>query len=270
MKKSIIIFFAASITLSLMAFGAIHWNGSETDQLEKSESNEVAIKTPALEKMEKRIFTDFIYDVGTRFNPIKKSDLDTIRSFNDIIGQEHAQRIVEYKLVTVILIINDEQSNIREAGSSDVFTATQLKFLHALDYSTNLMIWADYQGKNKKTGALEDTSWTPYLTIVPERQAEYINGKEGLMEFLKENVKDAVVKANVIAEKLKPAKLFFTVTKNETIENVILERSSNYLLVDEKMIELIKKTAKKWQSAENFEGDKVDQELVVSFGLMGC
>jgi len=36
------------------------------------------------------------------------------------------------------------------------------------------------------------------------------------------------------------------------------------------MIELITKTPGEWQPAENYKGEKVDQELVVSFGLMGC
>jgi hypothetical protein len=142
--------------------------------------------------------------------------------------------------------------------------------MQSLDYSTNFVIWADYEGKNKETGELEDTHWTPYLTIVPEKQAEYTHGKEALKKFLKENSEATRIKAKVEPEKLQPAKLFFTVTKTGTIENVRLDRTSNYPLVDNKMIELIKNTPGTWIPAENHKGEKVDQELVVSFGLMGC
>ena len=270
MKKRIIIFSAAVAILSLMAFGVLNINNSKTCETQTIQPANVALNSVAVEKVQNRIYTDFIYDVGTRFNPIKKSDLDAIRSFDDLIGAEHAGRIVEFNLMKVIVIINDKHSDIQVTGKSGNFNAAQLKLLQSLDYSTNLKISADYQESNKETGKIESSQWTPHLTIVPEIQAEYTNGKKALMEYLKENGKAAVAEANVVAEKLKPAKLFFTVTKNGTIENVRLDRSSNYPLVDERMIELITKTQGKWLPAENSEGEKVNQELVVSFGLMGC
>ena len=90
------------------------------------------------------------------------------------------------------------------------------------------------------------------------------------MDYLKNHSLEARTKANVVAEKLKPAKLYFTVSKTGTIENVRLDRSSNYPIVDEAMIELIKNAPGEWLPAENEKGEKVEQELVVSFGLMGC
>jgi hypothetical protein len=36
------------------------------------------------------------------------------------------------------------------------------------------------------------------------------------------------------------------------------------------MTELITNFPGTWEPAENSKGEKVDQELVVSFGLMGC
>jgi hypothetical protein len=108
------------------------------------------------------------------------------------------------------------------------------------------------------------------LTIVPETQAEYSKGKAALKEYLKESSKASRDIANVDPEKLQPAKLYFTVTKKGAIENVKLDRTSNYSLVDEAMIELIKNAPGTWKPAENLKGEKVEQELVVSFGLMGC
>ena len=130
------------------------------------------------------------------------------------------------------------------------------------------MFSADLKEKNAETGVLEDTRWTPYLTIVPEKQAEYSEGKEALMKYLKENSEDA--RAHIIPEKLQPAKLYFTVTKNGTIAHVRLDRSSNYPVVDKRMIDLITNLPGKWEPAENLKGEKVDQELVISFGLIGC
>ena len=268
MKKSIIIFCALLASLGLTAFGVLNWNDLMTDQVERSDSEDIASNTQVIKKIDKRIFSDFIYDVGPRFGPIKKGDLDKARTFNDFISEEHAKRIVSYKSLSVIYIINDKRSEIRETGYSDELTAAQLELLQSADYSTNFLIRADYQQKNKETGALEDSYSTPHLTIVPEKQAVYLSSKYVLIEYLKENSKE--VRANVQADKLQAAKLFFTVTKNGTIENVKLDRSSNYPAVDKRMIELITKTPGAWEPAENSKGEKVDQELVISFGLMGC
>ncbi len=88
------------------------------------------------------------------------------------------------------------------------------------------------------------------------------------MQYLREN--NLAARANVQDDKLQPAKLFFTVTKSGTLENVRLDRTSNYPEVDKQMIELITTVPGIWEPALNDEGKKVDQELVVSFGLMGC
>ena len=268
MKKNIYIFITALIMLSFISFIVMRKNNIKINNYDVTEEKTVAINTTADDKISNRIFTDFIYDVGPRFGSIKKADLDAMSSFNDIIGEEHAERIIDYKSVSVIVIVNDEKSEIHETGYSDQFNDAQLALLKSSKYSTNLLFSADLKEKNAETGVLEDTRWTPYLTIVPEKQAEYSEGKEALMKYLKENSEDA--RAHVIPEKLQPAKLYFTVTKNGTIAHVRLDRSSNYLVVDKRMIDLITNLPGKWEPAENLKGEKVDQELVISFGLMGC
>lgn len=266
MKKKILIFCAVLTTLSLTAFGYINRNYS-VELLEISDNDDV-VNTSADEKMEKRIFTDFIYDVGPRFGPIKKSNIDKAISVNDILDETQIASIMSYKSVSVIIIKDDKQSDIRATGNSQKLNEAQLKLLQSSDYSTNFLIRLEYQQMNKETGELEDSYSTPHLTIVPEKQATYKNGKDALKKYLKENSQES--RANVQVDKLQPAKLFFTVTKKGTIENIHLDRTSNYPEVDKKMIELITNVPGVWEPAENSKGEKVDQELVISFGLMGC
>ena len=270
MKKNTVIIFVILITLSLTILGFVRESSTKQKPLELGNVVDNTMENKSIDKIKDRIFTDFIYDVGPRFNPITKSDLNNLTSFNDIIGEEHAQRIVDYKSVSVIIMGEEKPSDIRVNGITNEFNDSQLKFIHELDYSTNIVIWADYQEKNSNTGEIEDSHWTPYFTIIPEKQAAYINGKVDFKKYLKENSEEIRIKANVVAEELQPAKLFFTVNKNGIIENVRLDRTSNYPLVDNKMIELIKQAPGNWLPAENAKGEKVDQELVVSFGLMGC
>ncbi len=269
MKKSIILI-AVIITLSLTAFSFINRNNTAQDQLEASVNEEKVIspEAQAKEKINKRIFNDFIYDVGPRFGAIKREDVNKATTIDAFFDEEHIQSIESLKSVSVIIIIDDKQSDIREIGYSKELTDAQLELLQTSDDATNFLVKAEYQQINKETGDLEDNYSTPHYTIVPETQAKFLDGMDALKDFLKIYSEDA--RKNVDPEKLQPAKLFFTVTKKGTIENIHLDRSSNYPEVDEVMKKLISEVPGTWIPAENAKGEKVDQELVVSFGLMGC
>lgn len=265
MKKRIVIISLILIVLSIVTISAV--NSNKTVPLTKET---IAENTPEMKKIKERLISDFIYEIAPRFTPIKKSDLDTIRSFNDIIGDKHAQRILSYQSVDIMLMINDMPSKIRIEGNDHQFNDTQLEFLKSLDYSTNLVIWADYTEKNKETGAIEVAHWTPYLTIVPEQQAQYPHGMEALKEFLIENSYEERKKADVNPKTSQPAKIYFTVTKEGRVDSIRLDRTSNYPLVDNRLMELIKLAPGQWQPAKNEQGEAVDQEYVISFGTMGC
>lgn len=251
-----------------MAFGFVQSESSEPSKINIPTTLNLASNQGPSQNMDFRFFSDFIYDIGPRFGPIKKVDLNKVTSFADFMEKGDEEQIVTYKFVEVIIIKNDKETTTREAGNSAELTSAQVNLLRTSDYSTNLKIRADVTQKNRQTGEPEDSYWTPHLTIVPEKQAVYVKGKDSLMEFLRENSKESWV--NVVKDKLQPARLYFTVTKNGTIENVTLDSSSNFPEVDIRMIELINQTPGKWQPAENSRGEKVDQELVLFFGLMGC
>ena len=269
MKKSILFFSAALIILGLSAYSFMNWDTEETTTLETSVANkEIASTKPAIEKENRKVFDDFIYDVSPRFGSIKKEIVQNARSIDAFYDEEPLQKIETLKSVTVILVIDDKQSDIREIGYSNELNDAQLELLQSSDYGTNFIVRADYLEKNKETGDLEDSHSTPHLTIVPEKQATYFMGKETLKDYFRESSKESRV--NVDPEKLQPAKVFFTVTKNGTIKNVYQDRLSGYPEVDKKMLELILNLPGTWEPAKNTKGKKVDQELVVSFGLMGC
>lgn len=251
-----------------MAFGFVQSESSEPNKVNIPATLNLASNQGPSQNMDFRFFSDFIYDVGPRFGPIKKGDLNKFTSFADFMEDDDAKQVLTYKFVEVIIIENDKETSTRESGNSAELTSAQVNLLRTSDYSTNLKIRADVTQKNRQTGKPEDSYWTPHLTIVPEKQAVYVDGKDSLMEFLRENSKESWV--HVVKDKLQPARLYFTVTKNGTIDNVTLDSSSNFPEVDKRMTELIKQAPGKWQPAENKKGEKVPQELVLFFGLMGC
>lgn len=268
MKKNTLILSTIFLSLILITFGFSNLANSNIEQSEPIINKTFSINKQVPKKVENSIFTDFIYDVGPRFSAIKKREVDKATSITTFLDKKQLQSIASLKSASIILIEDNKRTDTKTTGHSEKLTTSQLKYLQSFDYSTSFLIRVEYQQINKVTGELEDSSSTPHLTIVPEKEANYLKGKYALKRFLKEN--SEIARVHVDPEKLKPAKLYFTVTKKGTIKNVKLDRSSGYPLVDEKMIELINNTPEKWSPAENYKGEKIEQELVVSFGLMGC
>lgn len=258
MKKTILISCAVLATLSLVAFTLINENKSTKN------NKEVAIITASAENNEDKKethsnrFSDFIYDIGTRFKPIKKSDVTNASSINIFFDSHEMEKIESVKSVELIIVEKDVRTDKRALGNNAFFNEAQVNFLNAVDYSTSFVIKVDYKDKTS----------TPHFTIVPEVQAEYIYGKDALVKYFIDNTKAAT--ANIPEDKLKPAKLYFTVTKKGTIDGVHLDRSSGYPEVDKLVTRLISETPGGWIPATNSEGETVEQELVVSFGLIGC
>ena len=265
MKKSILLISTVLITVTALGFA----NWKESTQPDKKEKAEKAAKAKV--QYVSPLFlpkpVKLNYDFGTRFGPIKKSTVDKATNVLDFFPEDHVARIKTVYSANVIVIIADQQSNIQSAGTGSKLTPAQINLLRSADYSTNIKISAECYAKNGY-GKLEDGHFSPHLTIVPEKQAAYIPGKEELIKYLRENNKKNAF--GIDAAQLGFAKLYFTVTKNGTVENFKLHKSSGYAEIDNSMIKLIKKLPGKWIPAENVQGEKVDQELVVSFGRGGC
>jgi len=267
MKKSILIFCTVLTTLSLTAYGFKNWSKTGTDQEEtscnRSDIPEYDIPNPN----EKQTEPDFFYDVDSRFaSTITKDNLHNAKSIIDIIPKEATKGIKSFQNVKVAVLPEGEERI--EMGDSDVLNPAQLNLLKSSEYSTNFYIRADYKRKNPDTGEIKDEYLVYYMTIVPEKEAEFKDGHLVLIDYLKENSKEETT--SVKEDQLKPGKVHFIVTKNGELANVKLESTSGYTSVDKKMIELITNMPGKWDPATNSKGEKVDQELVFSFGLIGC
>lgn len=269
MKKNIFIFFAILTTFSLMAFGYFNWNNFDSNQ-ECASGIPTWVSNNALYiTMKERANPDFFYDVSSRYmSTYTKKDLAQVRSMADFLTGEKYESIVSYHSVSISIIDENYETVERKTGACDVFSAAQVELLRSAPYSANILIRAEYVEKNQETGELEEGYSTPHITIVPENEAKYVRGKNALIEYLKENSKDQI--AVVHADILQPGKVHFTVTRNGTISNVKLSATSGYPSIDQRMIDLITNTPGKWEPATNSKGEKVNQELVYSFGIVGC
>ena len=268
MKRNVILLSAGVLSIGLMAFGYAKLNTSSNEKCQALKPQK-ATSNPYIEVNTKdEVFTDFFYDFGPRFGmTISKSNLQAARTVGDILPADDLKNIESYKSVNVIIIKNDEQTDIRSKGYSDKFTDAQLKLLRSMDYSTNFLMRTDFE-RNDDDKRPNNTYITPHMTVVPEKQAEFKEGKDALLDFIKKANKKFTI--NLDEKKLAPAKLYFTISKTGTVENINLDRSCGYSTIDINMIEYITKSAGKWIPAENEKGEKVEQELVLSFGMVGC
>ncbi|MBT8273182.1 MAG: energy transducer TonB [Bacteroidia bacterium] len=279
MKKNILIFITVLTALGLTAFSVFNFKDANLTTVEitssEFETAEMTVEklhvvhhNPFFEEIRDDLRANIFFGIGTPYNGIKKETLNKVRTFDDLIGEEHAQRIVSYKSLSVIILDDNEQTKMKITGNTGDFTAAQLKLLQSSDYSANLLIWADYKEKKQESGLIEESSWTPYITVIPETQAAYKAGNDALMYYLRDN---SLEETNLVQnDNLQTGKLYFTVTKDGTISEARIQSTSGYIEVDNKIIELISKTTGAWVPAKNSEGEHVDQELVVTFGNMGC
>ncbi|MFV9551499.1 hypothetical protein [Algibacter sp. PT7-4] len=256
MKKRILIL---STILAALCFTAFAFNNKYS-----SKKNEKVKEIPETKTVKNNTEPDFIYDIGPRFNSIKKEDLHNITSIHSFIKKDDINTIPNIKSVELIVIENDLVSNKKEIGNSLELTNKQLALLKSFDYSSHFSVKINGFSKDN----LIKNTFSPYFTIVPETQAEYIYGKKALVKYFKDNTR--TITKDIPEDKLKPAKLYFTVTKYGTIKHVKLDRSCGYPEIDNLMVNLINTTPGGWIPATNTKQETVNQELVVSFGLLGC
>jgi len=267
MKQRILIFCTVLISLGLLAFGISNWNDSERDVMASTMNELPVIHTVSKENIAS-VIPDFLFDVGPRFSPITKVKLSEATSISDFNRSSEIQTIQSLKSVNVVIIKNERNTNKSQIGYKQELNKSQLKLLKDLDYSSSFAIRTDFDKVNAENGAIESGYLNPYYTIVPEKQAEYVNGKYELLRYLRD--KSLIAIADVQQNKVRPAKLFFTVTKDGNIKNVRIGNHSGYPEVDKLIIDLINTIPGSWVPAENSKGQKIDQELVISFGGIGC
>lgn len=255
-------------SLSLMAFGFLTINSGELEVIEKSQCKAPEQIAQNISDPVDKVYTDFFYDFGPRFNPITKEDLKQARVFSDFVSETDAALVDTYDNVKVVLIKNDYLTDVSETCKGGDLSKKQMNLLHSADYSSNFMIEAEYFRKNDGSSQKKFDYMAPHITIIPETQATYILGKQALLSFIRNGNKENT--ANLDKDKLQPAMLTFTISKTGYLVDLHLNRTCGFEHIDETMMGLINQLPGNWIPAENAQGEKVEQVFVINFGMVGC
>ncbi|MGB0918461.1 MAG: hypothetical protein ACPGU4_12785 [Flavobacteriales bacterium] len=255
MKKQLLISVVLLTTLSLVGFGVMNSAHCFNTHVQANADSTKLIAD-----------VNFLYDFGPRFDlTVTKQELAEVSSMKDLY---HEESIVEYMQVAITVVENEGLTAKRVTGGNETLNDSQLDFLKSFDYSTNFQIGGNVVRKNAETGELENGFSRPHITVVPENQAEFEEGRNALLSYLKDGSREAISELN--QKNLQPGKIYFTISVNGTISGVKMLLSCGYSSVDDLMVELISKNKGRWLPASNSEGEIVEQDLVFSFGDMGC
>jgi hypothetical protein len=272
MEKSILITCVVLTTLGMSAFDYTNRQYGPHMSVDLSCSTEIQEEsiTESVIPAEKEL--NLYYDIDNRWRTtITKTELAKVKHIQDVIQDEYLYLRKDYRNVRIDVLHND--TDVRdvltsEVGQSATFSNAQLALLHNLTYSTNFRITALNTRTKLETGDVQSDSLIYYITVVPEKQANYQGGPEAIIEYMKKGIKAST--SIIEMDKLQSAKFFFTVNQDGSISNVKLVDTSGYPDIDEKLLRLVMEMPNRWTPAENEAGEKVAQEFVFSFGLEGC
>ncbi|WP_420315874.1 energy transducer TonB [Ekhidna sp.] len=265
MKKNIVILLMILGTLGLMAIGII--GKPKNDVKEEIDTSIVEETKEATREIRSTIPLNFSYDIGSRYwATISKADLSNATSINDIIPKEANWAPYPIQKIDVKLI--SDGTELIKTSNNLTLTEEQLDLLKTAQYSDDLQLLASYGESMPLPNAMDQEQLNYFITVVPEKEAAYSNGNDGLLAYLKDE--SALIITTIEGDLLGAGKIMFTINSNGNLTDVKLTETTGYPFVDKHMIDLFSKLPGTWTPAENGEGEKVAQTLMFSFGSIGC
>ncbi|NET32568.1 MAG: hypothetical protein F6K19_11235 [Cyanothece sp. SIO1E1] len=267
MKKSILIVGTLVVGLSFMAFSFLNRPKAAVAPVEKAANPAPLFDYDLANIIGPLKNADLVYKVGSRYiHTISKVDLDRAKSITDILPEQEFESKGFYRNVQISVYENGKK--VTELGEDALINEAQEKLLHSTGYSSDIQVSALYEyeqtaGRNRSYDAVMS-----YISIVPQREAEFTEGYDALIQYLRENTQDLTT--NIYKDKLRSGQFSFTVTKEGTIDEVKLRSSSGYEAIDQAFIDLLKEMPGKWKPAVDVNGNTIDQQLIFFFGMDGC
>ena len=270
MKKTLLALGTLISGLSILLLGFTGKTKNESNTQITGLNQNLFLENQTIYGPQVKVVPDLNYDIDTRFTGIKKIEIDKASTLYDFLDDEEEQQIAELNSVNIIIIKDNRQSEIYEYGTTDELTEAQLQLLKATDYFSHFTVRAEFKEKNTDTGKLEARFFGPHITVVPNNEAFYVPGKEALIRYLKNNSMNDMYAIDF--NNLGAIKISFIITKEGAVSDVKHDAmSTNHKFLDEKFMTLIKNIPGRWTPAENTKGEKIDQELVFTFGpANGC
>ena len=206
------------------------------------------------------------FDVkGVFSTPVKRDITDKAKMMKDLNNGYPSAWIKESDYISTEVLTTCNGKNIKAFGRNDVLTEEQRANLVAADMFSEIFVEVKY--KMRDTGTNVDTRTMNFaVTIVPDIEAEYCDGYEGLKAYLLENAVSKIPETNTLG--MNPAKVGFTINEEGEVIDVKILESTKHRKTDEMLLEVVKNMPK-WKPAENSNGEKFKQKFEFLIGG-GC
>lgn len=269
MKKGILVSCTAIIAIISAIFGLMNFSTTNMriGQSTCAGPNEIHVVNPPVitEIIEEELFLK----VDSRFiNTITKENLHEAKSVVDIYPSRATEFALEFN--SIELHVNQNGEETMEYGENEDLNDAQLNLIKTTGYHTNLQLNSYVQLKNPTSGLLETKHLTYAISVVPEKQAQYLEGQNELYKHIRENTASHTAVYNPSVYHYQPGKVRFTITAEGTLVDAKLTSTSGYDELDELLLELVNSLPANWEPAMNAKGERVDQQLVLFFGNFGC
>lgn len=277
MKKGVIILSIVLLAFSSVAIVYLNQGDSirekqhepylDEDELPSAQSNFSVIPSNHLKNKLISDVQGFQLAIEPRFNStITKEKLETALSIHNLVPKGTTEGILSFQNVKISKLVKEDMRV--ELGINGKLNRNQLDLLHSLAYSDNFCVEASIQRENEHTGEIEHEFFIHYITVVPKTEATYVDGHDALINHFR--TKSEPLTAGIKMDELQQGRVRFTITKYGKIDTVEWESTSGKTEIDLRMLEILQELPGKWIPATNANGENVDQELILSFGSIGC
>ena len=209
---------------------------------------------------------DLSYDIySANTNSITKVKLIGAMTFADICSGYPVNWIKEY--ISAEISTSSDSEIIKAESKNDVLSTDQMSILDNARIGTIITIDVKYKSRNSVTNIVETHNLNFTTTVVPEKEAEYSEGYEQLLKFIKENAINKISESD--SKQMQQGKLKFIVDADGVIRDATLLISSSNPEIDKLLLDTIMNMPK-WKPAETENGTKVKQVFEFKIGNMGC
>lgn len=192
---------------------------------------------------------------------ISEEKLKNAQTISDVIENYPSNWITAYNSVTVATTVNSK--TIEAIGPDDKLTIEQKEIFKT---ATNILLVVQYQKENNQN-EIQNRQMNVALIVTPKIEAEYIDGYDKMISYLKENSLNKINDKNF--SHLPQPSISFVINAQGDVENVKLEATSRDKEVDVLLIKKVQNMPK-WKPATNKEGINIKQEFMLNVGMDGC
>jgi hypothetical protein len=196
------------------------------------------------------------------FISIQETKLDKINTLTDLNKRYPTSWVKAYISVEISAFKNGIQT--KASGISDVLNQEQKELIRLVDSSSDIAVSVTYLPNN----SLENDTKKQYdfqVTVLPDKNADYVEGAEQLIQYLQENAIVNIEAGSFTGYDLTALK--FTITEQGHITDIQVALPSKNAKIDEMLVMAISKMPK-WKPAEYSNGLKVKQDFILTIGNM--